>query len=406
MEGEADSEKITFCCRQSRGLNALFFCEDYIMNNQSLIIRGKSGEELIIFRPVEKSSARKLIPVSENIASTLTGAGVTAGMTALAGNGLFRATVNPSVLMTYTDGTISSIVTEGGKIVGHGGFQSVSPGSIFAPMLAFQLVSMITSQYYFNLLSKQLTDLSAAVNKIISYLEERDKVVITETRDRLDDIFIQMKCETTDDDVLTRIHKYIDDVSVISSLYKKLCEKELKKITKKTWQAFSESDFRKYWDVHLSSRQIVSYGYALEFVIRLRKNDKPENNAKKYLNLQSEYLERFKKYTVFQVKDKTFYLLTSSKEFIEETASFLTRISQKHSQDKREMWISEKERRAISQAEENTLNFLNEFFSGNAQLSNFNTHFKEETEKFFQTVSSDNALFFDAATGKYYLEEK
>lgn len=369
----------------------------------SLILRGTSGNELIAFHPVPARPEGKLSPVSKNMTSVLSNAGITTGLTAISGNGLFRAAVNPEMLMTYADGTVSSMVTEGGKIINHAGFQSVSSGAVFAPMLAFQLASMVTGQYYFNLLSKQMNHISRSISQIVTYLEDKDHAVISETYNRLEEISIQMRCMTTDDDVLIRIHRYIDKVSEIAALYRILWEKKFaeyeRDIKVKTWQNFEEAEFNKYWNIFSSSLLVLGYAHALEFVIRL------EKKANIYPSLKDEYSQRFSGYSSFSLMDQTFYLPESCREPIEKTASCIRSIYQECARNKQEKWLSEKEKRELSQNERGASKFLADFFQENLQLSKFNLQFKENTEKVFRKITQDNYLFFDSSTGQYYLEE-
>ena len=369
----------------------------------SLIIKGTSGEALITFNPVSERPGKELIPIPKNAASVLTNAGITAGLTSISGNGLFRAAVNPATLMTYTDGTVSSIVTDGGRIIQHAGFQSVSSSAVFAPMLAFQVASMVTGQYYFNLLSQQMEHISESIHQIITYLEDKDHAVISETYNRLNEISIQMRCKTTDDDALVRIHQYIDKVSEIAALYRILWEKKFAEYEQndknKTWRNFAEAEFNKYWYIFSSSLHVLAYARALEFVIRL------ERKADIYLSMQEEYSMRFEEYKVFYVDGKEFYLPQSCQEPIEKTALRIRRIYETCSRSKNEKWISEKDRKKLSKEQGEAKDTLDHFLSENIQLSDFNKRFRENTEKVFRNMNKDNYLFFDAEKGQYYLEE-
>lgn len=373
-------------------------------DDNSLTIRGASGEELIAFHPAPARPEKKLKPISKNAASILANAGVTSGLTAISGQGLFRATVNPAMLMTYADGTVSSIVTEGGRFAQHAGFQSVSSAAVCAPLLAFQVASMVTGQYYFNLLSKQMNQISRSINDIKDYLEDRDRVTITETYNRLEEISIQMRCGTTDDDVLFRIHQYIDKVSEISSLYRILWERKFSEyeqnVKKKTSQNFAEAEFNNCWNVFSGSLLVLGYAHALEFVIRL------EKKVDLYPSLKNEYSQRFEGYLIeFQEMGKTFYLPQSCQEPIKRTASCIEDIYLGYSRSGKNVWLSEKEKREIAQNQRNAEKLLCDFAKENLNLSEFNLKFKENTGKAFRGIEQDHYLFFDASTGQYFLEE-
>lgn len=84
---------------------------------------------------------------------------------ALASNGLYTATVAPELLMKYTDGTIASMMKEGGKFVAHAGF-TTAEAAVFAPLIVYQVLSIITSQYYLNGINKQLTAIQNSLDKL------------------------------------------------------------------------------------------------------------------------------------------------------------------------------------------------------------------------------------------------
>jgi hypothetical protein len=84
-------------------------------------------------------------------------------------NGLFTATVSPQLLTKFVaDGTFSTMVREGGRIVKHAGFQSIST-TVFAPIAIMQLLSMVTGQYYMNGITKQLKSIDKKINLLIKF---------------------------------------------------------------------------------------------------------------------------------------------------------------------------------------------------------------------------------------------
>lgn len=88
-------------------------------------------------------------------------------------DGLFRSTVSAGTLMTYADGTISSIVKDGGKITSHAGFLAAG-ASVFAPIVIMQVLSMITGQYYMNGIAKQLEAINRQIYQIKKLFINKD----------------------------------------------------------------------------------------------------------------------------------------------------------------------------------------------------------------------------------------
>ena len=103
---------------------------------------------------------------TENFFSQASGASAIAATTAYSTTGLYTATASANSLMTYGNGTLSSITMNGSKFGQHAGFVSAN-AAVFTPLLAFQFASMVTGQY-FKGLSKQLTSIHESINNLIS----------------------------------------------------------------------------------------------------------------------------------------------------------------------------------------------------------------------------------------------
>jgi hypothetical protein len=95
----------------------------------------------------------------------------TVAVDAVAGLGaanLFRATVDPSTLTKFADGTVSTMVHGSGGIIKNAGFQAVAAAQVFAPILVFQVASILTGQYYLHGISKQLSAISEKLQQLIN----------------------------------------------------------------------------------------------------------------------------------------------------------------------------------------------------------------------------------------------
>ncbi len=86
-------------------------------------------------------------------------------------NGLYQATAPVSQLMHLSSGGISSMqISESGRIVAQRGFVQAS-GTTFSPIIVFQVLSMVTGQYYMNGITKQLNALNEKIDTIINKIE-------------------------------------------------------------------------------------------------------------------------------------------------------------------------------------------------------------------------------------------
>jgi len=91
--------------------------------------------------------------------------------------GLYKAQVSPDKLIRYADGSVGSIMTEGGKFTGHSGFVQAG-ASAFNPVVVFAIMSAVTGQYYLNNIQKELKSLNKSIDSIIEKMEAKQKAKI------------------------------------------------------------------------------------------------------------------------------------------------------------------------------------------------------------------------------------
>ena len=128
----------------------------------------------------------KIIELSANSSSVL-----------YASDQLYTASASPSELMTYADGSLSSITINGSKFGNHAGFTRAKV-SVFTPLLAFQLTSLVTGQYYFNELSAKIKEIQTGIKELITlHHNERIAKLITITNSLLE--YEKSKSFTTED---------------------------------------------------------------------------------------------------------------------------------------------------------------------------------------------------------------
>lgn len=135
------------------------------------IIIGSDKNSVILDRINNFTFDQQWTPLGEtnenaNFFSQVIGAGTAAGSAAFSASGLYRATVSPDKLMTYNNGTLSSITLNGKSFGSHAGFVNAN-AAVFSPILLFQFASMITGQYYFNGMTKQLTSIQQGISQLL-----------------------------------------------------------------------------------------------------------------------------------------------------------------------------------------------------------------------------------------------
>lgn len=107
--------------------------------------------------------------VSKSMLSSFAGSATQLGSVAAANpNGIFTATVNPASLTKFGDGTLSTMVHGSKGLSAHAGFQSAST-SVFAPLIVFQALSMVTGQYYLQGITQQLESIDKKIERLVQF---------------------------------------------------------------------------------------------------------------------------------------------------------------------------------------------------------------------------------------------
>lgn len=144
-------------------------------------LKASDGTSVILDKNIEKTLAINIDDYIQLPVGKLSGGGISAqsmvsnavatsgqigAISLLNPKGLFTAIVNPEMLTKFADGTFSTMIHGADGIAQHAGFQAAS-ASVFAPIILFQAMSMITGQYYLNGITKQLSAIDNKLSKLI-----------------------------------------------------------------------------------------------------------------------------------------------------------------------------------------------------------------------------------------------
>ena len=150
--------------------------------------------------------------------------GANVGGQAAAVSGLYRTTASASQLVQYADGTIGSMVMEGGKIAGHAGFTAAGAAAL-APVAIFSVLSTVTGQYYMKDIQKQLNQLNTRIEQLIQKVEAKNRgaldaiyrslsIIENQRAFTMDDlVFIRTQSATA----LSLYYNYIEQLKIILS---------------------------------------------------------------------------------------------------------------------------------------------------------------------------------------------
>ena len=180
---------------------------------ESLVLKDNSGSELVLTRPNTMLSAERKYREICVRGSTAVGQAVqgatpilaqvqTLGEIAKAApNGLFTATAPIQDLMKYADGTVGSIVMEGGRTAAHKGFaevalKAVNPAAVLGASM--QSMALISGQYYMNEISKQLKGITRKLDKLIGYHHDEKIGILRNINNELSEITSKTNVDAAD----------------------------------------------------------------------------------------------------------------------------------------------------------------------------------------------------------------
>lgn len=187
---------------------------DMLAMVEKIEIANRSGQSLML-SSVDSSTALSTKKFQEiTVRGTAIGANLVQGaMPALAQaqtlaqiaqaapNGLFTATAPLTELMKYSDGTVASIVMEGGKIANHSGFQQVAlsvanPAAVVGA--GMQAMAMISGQYYMDKISKQLDGIEHGIERLIGFHHDENIGKLRSIENRMREIIGKKHVDETD----------------------------------------------------------------------------------------------------------------------------------------------------------------------------------------------------------------
>ena len=172
-------------------------------------IKNTSCNELIPKDNPVVSDARKLKVCSDetlSMASRLLSAAVTQGLITETFSGLLKCNIDISKLANSNDGFLRGFVVSGGRISEQAKFVEVPSVSV-TPMLAFQIASLVTGQYYQNIITNQLSSISKKVEQILDVLETDDRAEIKNAYEQLCVLAQAERFDNADEQVLRDLNR-------------------------------------------------------------------------------------------------------------------------------------------------------------------------------------------------------
>lgn len=175
-----------------------------IEKSGELVITNPIGGDLVLkrFPTSKKGNKYKEVFASEAslIAGNLTQASLQVANQAMsvaqilkqAPNGLFTATVDPSKLSKFKNGTFTTMVHGGDKKLEHFGFTEVAASSTINPAMVLsagmQVMSMVSGTYYLNQINSQIHQIDKKLDELIQFHHDENVGKLKAARHGLSEI--------------------------------------------------------------------------------------------------------------------------------------------------------------------------------------------------------------------------
>ena len=241
-------------------------------------------------------SIRDGIVTKSAISSAIGGIAPVGSLIAANPHGLFTATINPTLLTKFGDGTFSTMIHGSRGIVQNAGYQAVS-GTVFAPLLIFQAVSIVTGQYYLNGITKQLDSIDRKIERLVKlhHLERLAKIHYSVSlakklssinhpniEDMLSLKMMQNEIGVIHEECMHHLSTLnLDD---LTSLEKWRTSAKLEELLSKV----NEASFDFYLNMAITTDEVLHLITIIEIVLNSRMSDHLDNRAKRLGELLQE----------------------------------------------------------------------------------------------------------------------
>ncbi|WP_294307930.1 hypothetical protein [uncultured Chryseobacterium sp.] len=190
---------------------------------------------------------------SNGLLSSFAGLSSNIGTAKYVANSFYTTTASSSQLMKYANNSFSSIIKDGGKFSKHIGFVKGNIGAL-TPMIAFQVLTMVTAQAHMQEISKKLNLINDKISFLLTFHKNERIAKLKYINTQLEELY-KRSFFTVEDFVLINSFKY--DLQVIKDESYQLFVKALFDIQKKhsltinpvlnEENNFSDNSVKKIW---------------------------------------------------------------------------------------------------------------------------------------------------------------
>lgn len=228
-------------------------------------------------------------------------------------NGLFTATVDPTKLSKFKNGTLTTMVRKEGKLSNHAGFsqvaleQSINPAMVLSA--GMQAMSIVSGTYYLNQLNSQITQIDNKLEELLKVHHDANIGKLIAARKGLSDIAVRDVVDIVD---LNAIRAYKKTAVEIQEEYSySLQRKEKELVNSKKVQESELDDINFYMSVAFEASKLSLFAELIELGTRMKLGGQTEIIDGLTKQLENNYSTSF--YFNIGVKADEFYELLQEK---------------------------------------------------------------------------------------------
>lgn len=208
-----------------------------------IVLQNSLGQEILFARPNELKeqkyqevivgeTAKIGVHLIQGAMPVLERASTLAEIAKKAPNGLFTATVDPSTLSKFADGTTTTMVRDtANKLAGHAGFQTIEKVGKVNPLMAvnvgMQALVAISGQYYLHQIFAQLDGINSNLEKLIEFHHDEKIGILLNTKNRLSEIIQRKNVDGSD---VNEIRDLRNKIGEVFQEYKTRLDRECKNV--------------------------------------------------------------------------------------------------------------------------------------------------------------------------------
>ncbi|HEY0221444.1 MAG TPA: hypothetical protein VGC17_01335 [Lactovum miscens] len=299
---------------------------EIISRENELTIRNPIGGELILNKvSINANSIEKYNEVFASEVSLLSGnitqravqiatQSVTLAQIAKAApNGLFTATVDPSKLSKFKNGTFTTMVRKAGNLDKHAGFtevvlkQSINPAMVISA--GMQVMSMVSGTYYLNQVNSQISKIDNKLEELLKVHHDANIGKLIAARKGLSDIAVREMVDVADINAIRNYKKTADEINeeYVYSVHRK--EDEL--VHSKEIQESNLDDVNFYMSVAFEASKLSLFAEVIEIGTRMKLGGQTEMIEDLTKQLEKNYSNSF--YFNIENEAESFYLILQKK---------------------------------------------------------------------------------------------